>query len=549
MRDDPAGAVSGWKTYLVAGLFSLAVALPFLGGPPLFDPDEGYYPATAQEMLERGDWLDPVFNGEPRWGKPVGFYLADVLSFELFGQSEWAARLPSVLAGLALVLATVGLAGRLHGPRAALYAGLAAATALQSAVYHRAAVPDMLLAAGVALSLLGYVFRWTASREGEDRGWFLLLYGGAGLAFLAKGPLGAGLPGLVALLHLLSTRRLGELGRYRLLSGTALFLLIVAPWYGWMTWRHGSAFLEESLLQQNVLRYATNRWEHSGPLWYYLPVLLAGAFPWTAAFLRGAWLSGRAALGRGEGNPAVERFVLAWLAGMLIFFSLSRSKLPNYVLPLYPAVALLAGLALARLERAGSRRQAWGLALPTALLAALLYAGGGFFLAGRLQLAPGVVLAALSPLGLIAMMSLALPLGRFPGGTRGWALALAGSMALLLALASGLAIPRVEQLQAVRLLAREHLADPRERPSPVVAYRVWAPSLLFYSSRTAIRFDPERDNWEALRAQGGCWVLTRRKHLEELRQAVEGRVELAHGSGDRVLVRLGPSLAARGTGR
>ncbi|HLA40741.1 MAG TPA: glycosyltransferase family 39 protein, partial [Candidatus Glassbacteria bacterium] len=192
LAPEAARAVPARRQVILTTVFFLAASLVFLGRPPLFDPDEGYYPAAAVEMAGRGNWFDPVFNAQPRWGKPFAFYLADCFTFRLSGQSEFAARLPSAAAGLGLALATLAIATLLFGVRAGSLAGIFAATAIQPVVYSRAAVPYMFLAFFVAMSLYCFMRAWAAAeRSGSGQsGWLLCGYATAGLAFLSKGPLG-----------------------------------------------------------------------------------------------------------------------------------------------------------------------------------------------------------------------------------------------------------------------------------------------------------------------------------------------------------------------
>jgi len=543
---EPAGSFGSpvRRALLVAAVF-LAVNLPFLGQPPLFDPDEGYYPETAREMLESGNRLDPVFNGEPRWGKPIVFYFVECLSFDLFGASEFSARLPSLLAGLGLALLTLAAGSFLYGPRSGLYAGVLGASALQPVVYSRAAVPDMSLAFFVSLSLYCLIRSGLILNRGSklDLRWLLAGYAAAGFAFLTKGPLGAILPLITLLAFFLLTRDLKALKELKPLAGLSVFLLVAAPWFLYMTFRHGGVFLHEHFIQGNLDRYFTDRWRHPGTLFYYLPVLLAGTFPWTAAFLGGTAAVLRPLLRRGENKPEnkerqADLFLLCWLGGILLFFSLSRSKLPNYVLPLYPAAMLLAGRCLVRLENAVSSRAALLLAWGSAGLAVTAAAAGGPLLARKLGETPGTVLIWLSPLILFVLAAVVYQLGR---RLFLWTAVSACGMALLLAVVSGLALPRLDRLQAVRSLSLEHRGELRDS-GRIGLWRVWSPSLLFYTSKTVLRLDPaDRDGPGTLRREGIRWVLTGVRGLDELELFSGEPLTAVYRSGHLALVRLGPA--------
>ena len=529
---------SFYRCLLVAALYIL-LTLPFLGRPALFDPDEGYYPETAREMMKRDNWLDPVFNGEPRWGKPVGFYLADCVSFRLFGFSEWSARLPSLLAGLGLVLVSMALGVRLYGSRVGLYSGVIAATALQPVVYSRAAVPDMLLSFFVALALYGFVLG-AMDRNGSRgaRAGFFLAYAGSALAFLAKGPLGVLLPGITAAGYLVLSGNHGRILKLKPGQGILLFFLLAAPWFIYMTALHGTVFLEEIFLQRNLIRYFTNKWQHPGPFYYYLPIVFAGAFPWSIALLWGLALSLRqsAAHWRKAGKTAAQNpdlFILCWFFGMLVFFSLSRSKLSNYVLPLYPAAALFASLCLDQVERSGSRLRFLLLAGGTALLAALLFAPGSFILADKLKVASSTIITGFSPLALIVLGILTFP---FQKSLKLWLGSCCAGMALLVTLLTGFVIPRIDSFQAVKTLSLEHLNSLR-RDERVAVIGVRHPSLLFYTGRLIFPFDPKTDRWEDARANGIRWVLTRESALGELKEKTGVQPAEVYRMGGRALVR------------
>ena len=348
------------KGFLFCAVIYLLTTLPFLGSYPLMDPDEGYYPSSSWEMNQRGNLIDPYFNHEVRWGKPVGIYTLQALSFKAFGFNEWSARLPSVLAGLILILATFRIAGIMYGKQAAILAALIAATFFQCIVYSRAAVPDMLLAAFTTAAHAGAA-GWLFRRDGDKaRSNLALFYLGCGVAFLAKGPLGVILPTITLVATLIFTSKPLEIRKFGLWWGVPLFLFVAAPWFIYMYRTHGYAYVEEFFLRRNVQRYFTNRWEHDEPFYYYMPILLAGTLPWTIAFVAGFWNRLKSFFAQtGTSNPKDrykklgDVFLLSWLVGQLVFFSFSRSKLPNYILPLYPAAAIIAAIQLKGMFTAG----------------------------------------------------------------------------------------------------------------------------------------------------------------------------------------------------
>src|SRR5437773_5816421 len=211
-------------------LLLLAVSVPFLFaklGMPLLDPDEGLYASIAREMLERGDWAIPHINGLPYLEKPPLYFWLTAGTFGLFGYSEWAVRLWSVLSALGAVLLTWRIGLHLYGSRAGLLAGLALATVVGNALYVRKASTDQLFVCCLALAMYGFLADVERPGRGSTR--FLWFYAGAALAVLAKGFIGLLFPLLIAGIGLAWTRRLSWRD-LNLARGVAGFVLLAAPW-------------------------------------------------------------------------------------------------------------------------------------------------------------------------------------------------------------------------------------------------------------------------------------------------------------------------------
>ena len=328
-----------------AVLLALVLALLAfrLGAVPLIGPDEPRYTRVAIEMHRAGEWVTPTLQGEPWLEKPPLFYWLAGGAFSVLGETEAAARVPSVLAGLLLVGMTALLGARVYGSAAGLHAGFVAGTSLLPFVYARAASMDMLLAATVtvAIGLAGLRVLGVAGRLAV-----VAAAATAGLATLAKGPLGLLLPVLVLAGYLAGTREWRWLRELMSPRALAAFLIVAAPWYVAIVLDQGRRFLDVFILDHNVARFTSTVHHHPGPWWYYLPVLLAGLFPWSGLSLP--------VLLRLE--PRASRrdlFLLLWLALPLAFFSLAGSKLPGYVLPCVPPLAILMGRAADRLITEG----------------------------------------------------------------------------------------------------------------------------------------------------------------------------------------------------
>jgi 4-amino-4-deoxy-L-arabinose transferase-like glycosyltransferase len=277
-------------------------------------------------------------------------------AFSLMGETETAARLPSVLAAVVLTGLTALAGARLYGAGAGLHAGFIAGTCLLTFAYGRAAAMDMLLAATVtaAIGLVGLRLLGIAGPMAVTAGGAC-----AGLALLAKGPLGALLPTIVALSYLAAARDRADAWRRmasRLPSAIIALLIVAGPWYFAILRAQGRAFVDTFLLNHNVARFTSTVHNHPGPIIYYVPVLLAGLFMWP-----GLTLPGLASL---RPRAPADLFVLCWLGAPLLFFSAAAAKLPGYILPCVPPLAIAAGRAADRLvqgDRPGIAGRAVGL--------------------------------------------------------------------------------------------------------------------------------------------------------------------------------------------
>jgi len=350
------------KTALLA-LLLLVCALFFfrLGATGLFDADEPAYAGAAREMLQRGDWVTPYFNGQPRFDKPILFYWLILFSYRLFGITEFAVRLWSALAGLGLVVLLWRAARRWVSGDAALWTGVAFSTNLLTALLARAAVTDMLLTFFVTAAILAGL-RALEEPESGNRWPARGMWAAMALAVMVKGPVGLLIPAMAlgGCLVVLREVRAG-LRRLFLWEGPVLFLAIAAPWYALALSANGWAFIEGFVIKHHVTRYTGVISSHAGPLWFYLPVVLVGFFPWSGFLPSALWRAVQAARGRRAGT-AGERLAVAclcWLAGLFVFFSLAGTKLPSYLFPAFPAMALLAGSAISngKLIRLGRKNR------------------------------------------------------------------------------------------------------------------------------------------------------------------------------------------------
>jgi 4-amino-4-deoxy-L-arabinose transferase-like glycosyltransferase len=323
---------------LLAGFcgFLFFFGLAYFG---LIGADEPRYAQVAREMLARHDWITPTLGGKPWLEKPPLYYWQAMLAYSIFGVSDWAARLPSAVDATLMVIAIYLFLKRFR-PGFELDGALMTAAAAGVIGFARAASTDMPLAAMFTIALLAWYGWYESSWRGYLAGFYLFL----ALGTLAKGPVA---PALAAMIIVIFATAKGD---YRLLwrtlwiPGILSFCAVALPWYIAVQIKNPE-FFRIFILQHNLARFGTNLYHHPEPFWYYIPVVLLGLIPWTVFVVASLWESVR--IWRTErrevlkSEDALNVFLLIWLAVPVVFFSLSRSKLPGYVVPALPAGTLL----------------------------------------------------------------------------------------------------------------------------------------------------------------------------------------------------------------
>jgi 4-amino-4-deoxy-L-arabinose transferase-like glycosyltransferase len=407
---------------LVLGLGAL-LYLPGLGREVLRHPLEAKYALAAREMVRGGPWLVAHLFGQIYPDKPPLYFWATAGVAELRGGrlDEVSARLPAVAGALATLALTLTLGDALFGARVGLVSATVLATSGLFFWYARQGHPDQFLIGSVTLACLGLWRSLTTPAGSRRTTWVALAYAAMALGVMSKGLLGLVLPLLAAGLYLALTGPLRAVpARVGLWPGLPVFLAVVLGWYGPAVTRHGIGYLRETLVHQQVERYARS-WVHHGPWYQYFGDFTAGFLPWSLfmpAALALAWSAGRDVRERraarapalSPGTPAATPvlFPLCWFVAGFVFFSLSTGKRTAYLLPLYPAAALLVGWMWSRtmVEGRGSR---W-LEVPLGLLAgaATVLAVGVLFLPRRLI--PGRMVDTLVPASLTWQVAAAVTL-------------------------------------------------------------------------------------------------------------------------------------------
>jgi 4-amino-4-deoxy-L-arabinose transferase-like glycosyltransferase len=322
--------------------------------------DEPRYAQIAREMLARHDWVTPVLRGHPWLEKPVLYYWQAMLSYSVFGASDWVARLPSAVDATVLVAVVYWFVRRFYRGME-LDASLITASTAFIVGFGHAASTDMPLSASFAIAMLA----WTAWRSGaagssaratasDLSGYKLELavfYIFLGVATLAKGPVAPLLAALIVGIFCALRREPGTIRRTLWWPGLLLYLAIAAPWYALVQWRTGN-FFRVFILEHNFERFSTTVYRHTAPFWYFVPITLLALLPWTVLAVAGV-VRGIRHL-RAPRTQATDLALILVIWGILpvIFFSFSGSKLPGYILPALPPFAILAALWLRDMQAA-----------------------------------------------------------------------------------------------------------------------------------------------------------------------------------------------------
>ncbi len=486
-------------------LLFLAIGISFflnLGGAPLFDLDEGAFSEATREMFVRGDFVSPFVNGLPRFDKPVLIHWLQAASMSLFGVNSFAFRLPSALAASGWVLLTYVFVSRVIDRETALRAALMLGSALGIVIIGRAATADALLNLWLVAAMFG-MYLYFLERK---KRWILLTHAAMGLGFLTKGPVALLIPGAVGLIFFAVQRELPALMRAAFYPpGLILLIGIPLPWYILQYQAQGMAFIDGFFGTHNVERFSGSMEGHAGSLLYYLPIALLLALPFTTPLLR--------AVGelRTQIKSPLGLYLWLWFGFVLVFFSLSGTKLPHYLNYGMTAAMILAALALPLLksEQLASRALAllppmlfFSLLAPLSCLLpeiiarmpendarALLTGADSLFPTGYFE-----VFFLLAATSLTLMFARSLSLGLSLLG-----LALAGNIALAL-----LFLPALGAIQQGPIAHAAQLAH--ELPGPYVMWRVNTPSYSVHSGHVQELREP----------RAGDLVFTRSKELASL---------------------------------
>jgi 4-amino-4-deoxy-L-arabinose transferase-like glycosyltransferase len=368
---EPAFAFTSVKKLGLALIaITLVFALYWFGGLDLrglFDPDEGRYAEIPREMLAAGDWVTPRLNGLKYFEKPPFQYWLTAIAFWAFGEDEWTARLPAATLGFLAVLMLGFTAYRLRGIRTGVFASIVLGSSWGYFLGAQYLTLDMTLTALLTVVLCALLLAQSEPRKTNWRPtWMMAAWIAMGLAVLSKGLVAIVLPAVAIAGYAAARRDLGILRRLNVIRGSAAMLVVTLPWFILVQYRNPD-FFQFFFVEEHLRRYTLPGHSRPGAWWYFIPVIIVGLMPWTPILAKAIVRKQKAT------RPAVKHFSLEWFCAtwalvIVLFFSASHSKLPAYVLPAVPAIALLVAISLERDPRGCLKWSAWGNALLGVLL-------------------------------------------------------------------------------------------------------------------------------------------------------------------------------------
>lgn len=487
------------KHYVALLIFSALLSLYVsIGIAPLFDVDEGAFSEATREMLDSGNYLTTYLNGELRFDKPVLTYWAQALSVTLFGLNEAALRLPSSVAASLWAGIIFVFARKYHDTRTAFLAAMFMLLSAQVSIIGKAAIADALLNLFIATSMLA-MYDYFATRR---KAVLMIAFAAIALGVLTKGPVAILIPFTASFIFAVARKQF----KFWLASvfnpyGLALFLVIAAPWYLLEYLDQGQKFIDGFFLKHNVGRFNDAMEGHNGSYLYYLPVLLFGLLPFTGIFIKALTRVRRYV------DDDLNLYLLIWFGFVLVFFSLSGTKLPHYIIYGYTPLFILMAQASAQI-----RKPSLVLIWPLLAMLALFFLPDILLgLSDRikdeyarylLQFVEPIFSGAYPWItGTGVVILLALLLVRVPAEVKYFTAGVITVTAINFAL-----IPAAAEFQQVPI--KQAAAYARDNQMSVNMYRLHRPSFGVYSRSMVERGRPEP----------GDIVLTEKIHLDEFKQ-------------------------------
>jgi len=488
----------------------------------LTDPDETFYAQTAKEMLDDGNWVTPRIFGEAQYEKPVLYYWLIMVSYVVFGVSEFSARFPSAVFSILGVLGVFLLGKLLYSRFAGFLSAVIIATSLEYFVVGRGCVTDTVLTVFIVYTIYFFMAGWIYGKK-------VCYYGAAAaaaLAVLTKGPIGLFIPGATVLIYLALTGQIKYLFRkVPVFTAFLVFLIVALPWYVAVALSNGQTFIGEFFGFHNITRFVHPEHKIGDTPVFYVPVVLGGIFPWTVFFLSAVWdmyKKGRDRTLPASGETTIKSphiLLASWFLLVFLFFSASRTKLVTYILPLFPAMALMTGRFWEKIIAPpvpGSVRTKplMTVFLVTSILAALGAIGLAWYELPYSEVVKGTVIAS----GIFVLCAFLARYFEGKGRSMGAFYAIALSVILIMPPVMVYILPAVEVYESRKTLCLKikELASPDEKVGAECDHRR---GIAFYSGRVDVEdIHPHESRKEFFTRKERVWGVIKVRHYEQLKE-------------------------------
>lgn len=471
------------KSLIIITIVALITIFFGIGGVPLLDPDEPVYAQTAREMILNGDWLSPRIFGNFWYDKPPMYYWLVAISQCIFGDNEFAARFPAGLMAFATSLMMYFSVTKLFNERAGFWSSIVLTTCVEFFYLGKAAVTDSTLLFFMTGALLCFMHKK-----------YWLMYVCMALATLTKGPIGIVFPGAIIFLYLVFMGQLNRILEMHVIRGTILYLVIAAPWYYAMYTVHGMEFIRTFLGFHNITRFTTPEHASRVTFWYYFPVIIVGMFPWTGILCQSIWASINESR---IDDMRILAFLHTWWIFVFLFFTVCQTKLVSYILPMFPALAIIIGWNISRMvykQRHTSTYYSWAASsLFIFVVIAIGFAIGGQQLP-ELELGGYVLAGITAVLGIGIVVFLV-----YYKDIQLAALIHAAMGTVLMLIAFGFLMPEVADRFSVKTIANYYVENV-DKETPLYVDKFLRPGMEFYGHCHGIEMLPQTGAFaEALR--------------------------------------------------
>ncbi len=478
---------------LIVAVAALFIILFGIGGTPLLDPDEPVYAETAREMLQTGDFLSPRIFGDFWYDKPPMYYWLVAVAQFIFGDGEFAARFPAAMMACGTSVMVYVAGTKLFGERAGFWSAMILTSCVQFFYMGKAAVTDTTLLFFMTGALFSFIHK---------RYW--LMYVCMALATVTKGPIGIVFPGAIIFLYLLFMGQLREILRMHVIRGLLLYFVIATPWYYAMYTVHGMEFIETFLGFHNLTRFTTAEHANRVTFWYYFPVIILGLFPWTGMLVQAIKASIQDSRIDDMRNLV---FLHVWWIFVLLFFTICKTKLVSYILPMFPALAMVIGWNIARMQsklRHNTTFYSW--AVGSGIMLVLL--GVGWIIGAQYLPEAGFSLVMLGALTLILTVAILFTLLYYRDiQLAAWMHVMVGVVTMCVAFA--FVLPVVADRFSVKTMSSVYKEE-CQAETPIYVDKFLRPGFMYYAGKPGTEMLPQTEAMaDALKEGSHKYILVR----------------------------------------